>query len=38
MVLPKKIVFLIILPFLALSSHKYYLSLTDIEYSIEKKT
>jgi len=37
MVLPKKIVFLIILPFLALSSHKYYLSLTDIEYSIEKK-
>ena len=34
----KKIVFLIILPFLAFSSHKYYLSLTDIEYNIEKNS
>lgn len=38
MSIPKKIVFLLLIPLLAFSVHKYYLSSTQIEYNQEQKS
>lgn len=38
MTFPKKVLLLLIIPFLSFSAHKYYLSMTQIEYSEEQKS